>query len=147
MVELLVCLLFWAIAGTAYTLAGQFPELTMAEGMGAGFFPRVLAALVGVMSVGALIMVIQRGAYRQSFVWSKIWLPSLFLIIVCAYVLVISSLGFALATFLFLLIAMKLMKVSWKQTLLYSPVLTGMVYLVFHIIMRVPLPPGTIWSG
>lgn len=148
MAELLVCLIVLAMAAMAYTLAGGFPELTMKEGMGAAFFPRALAALAGVMTVAVLVMAIRRRAYRQIFVWSKTWLPLLFLIIGCAaYVLVISSLGFTLATFLFLLTAMKLMKVSWKQVLIYSPVLTGVVYLVFHIMMRVPLPPGTIWSG
>ena len=67
---------------------------------------------------------------------------------ILVYMLTLEWLGFLLASYLFLVITMRLLgSERWWLNLVVSAVALGLIYLVFRTAFSVILPVGRIWQG
>jgi putative tricarboxylic transport membrane protein len=135
LVTLLVSILaFWK----SYTIAG-FSALSSP-----GAFPMAASA---VMIIAALIVVIGN-LRRKSRLSSEAILPRvllLFVLLVILYALALVPLGFIPASFVFLLLGMKLLyRASWGRCLVISIGSLVVVYVVFRLMFQVVLPQGIV---
>ena len=64
----------------------------------------------------------------------------------CLYALILEHLGFALTTFLFMVLVLKLEPRRWTFILPArgNRPATAFFFLLFKVLLRVPLPPGNI---
>lgn len=64
------------------------------------------------------------------------------------YMLALERLGFVVASYLFLVVMMRLLGgTRWGVNLTVSAVVLGAIYLVFQTIFSVVLPTGTLWRS
>jgi putative tricarboxylic transport membrane protein len=130
-------LLLWK----SYTIAG-FSALSSP-----GAFPMAASA---VMVLGALIVVIGNARRRGRLSGEKV-LPGtlvLFTGLVVAYAVALVPLGFLLASFLFLVLGMKLLyHASWARCLAITLGALVVVYVVFRLLFQVVLPEGIVPEG
>jgi putative tricarboxylic transport membrane protein len=65
-----------------------------------------------------------------------------------AYMLLLDVLGFLIASYLFLVVSMRLLgSRRWGLNLLVSAVCLGAIYLIFQTVFSVVLPAGTLLQG
>lgn len=77
-------------------------------------------------------------------VWTALWaLRPLFLLL--AYVVVMTTLGFLLATFLYVTLTVKqLGQRTWWASALFAAGLTAVIFVLFSYAFEVRLPPGVV---
>lgn len=137
------------------------PQEYLRFGGGAATYPRLLAVVFVVLAI--FLIKESRKIYKQrkeekeasvSAPTGSAPVSLIFIILLSlAYPYTIHYLGFRLGTFLFLVLGiMKLkgIKSSVLETLsilVISAVATGVIYLFFYKIVRVPLPIGEIFGG
>jgi putative tricarboxylic transport membrane protein len=137
----------------------QFEKALDSDVIGPRFFP-LLLALMGITL--AIIQFLysrtpatggessrsdsfEAGKLRNFFNRIDDLLPLIMLVI---YVILMFSLGFILTTFLFGVVTLKLMhQPTWRGASVSSAALTLSVYVVFKILLAIPLPVGTIFEG
>jgi hypothetical protein len=131
-----------------------FQAGTFTEGIGGapgpGFFPRVLAVIVGFLSV--LELITSRKAVESEASASvklfckenvKVWI-SLGLII--GYFIGLKVLGFAISTIMYLFIMLKYYKVKNKIVQISIPIgITAVLFIVFTVLLDVQLPSGILF--
>lgn len=113
---------------------------------GPGFFPFLLAI---VLALFALALIYQNWArdklslpFWQRYSWLR---PLLGLIILTGYAVLLNSLGFIISTFLFLIVWMAVIeRLRWKTILGVSIATTVALYLIFGLLLDVPLPKGLL---
>ncbi|MBE3128319.1 MAG: tripartite tricarboxylate transporter TctB family protein [Actinobacteria bacterium] len=73
--------------------------------------------------------------------------PVLLLVTVFGYAILLNQIGYILATLIFLVAIMLLLKASVKSTLIFAPIVTIFVYVLFDIFINLGLPRGflEIW--
>ncbi|TPE50957.1 tripartite tricarboxylate transporter TctB family protein [Amaricoccus solimangrovi] len=127
-------LLLWK----SYTIAG-FSALSSP-----GAFPMAASA---VMVFSASLVVIGNARRRGRLSGEEI-LPRtvvLFTALVIAYAAALVPLGFLPASFLFLILAMKLLyRASWLRSLIIALASLALVYIVFRLVFQVVLPQGIV---
>ena len=62
--------------------------------------------------------------------------------LVIGYMLTLRSLGFLVATFVFCTLSMLLLRVMWLRSVVFSVIITLVMYWVFGSLFRLPLPRG-----
>lgn len=113
---------------------------------GPGFFPFLLAIVLALFSFALIFQNWVRDKSPLPF-WQKGgWLrPLLGLIILTGYAIIMNSLGFLISTFSFLLIWMAVIeRLSWKRIIMVSIATTITLYLIFGLLLDVPLPKGLL---
>jgi putative tricarboxylic transport membrane protein len=129
--------------------AGTFPE-GMAGAPGPGFFPRVLATIVGFLSVLQLITsrkVVEDEASASVKLFckenAKVWISLGFIIV---YFIGLLTLGFAISTFMYLFIMIRYYKIKNKIILISVPAgVTAVLFTVFTVLLDVQLPSGILF--
>jgi len=158
---------FGAVAVALFVYASGFPVREgQAAAVSPGFYPRILAAILVVLSViqisGAVLTEIRnRRADGESAgealppVWKDKNTLTLFgvtLGALIAYPFVMRLIGFAITGFLFLgtlILALSGGYRKGKQLVFIAGVTVGIsivTYLVFRLFLKVPFPAGIIWS-
>jgi hypothetical protein len=66
------------------------------------------------------------------------------LVALCFYALAMERLGFAPTTFLFMLLALRLEPRRWTFIIPAAIGATAFFFLLFKVLLRVPLPPGIL---
>ena len=144
---LLSVFLLWSAYGisglSSFTSAGSFPM-----------------AVTAVMVITGFIIVVQTirsspdGQDTQGSAWAhfvrQISPPVIVLtaLSILVYMLTLEWLGFVLASYLFLVITMRLLgSERWLLNMVVSAVALGLIYLVFRTAFSVILPVGRIWQG
>lgn len=148
--ELAFCALLLALSlfllWQAYGISG-FESLTSA-----GMFPMLATATMVVTGAVFVVQSLRRGpadssgrGHWQSFVarvTPPIWFG--FTLAVCLYMLALSRLGFVGASFLFLLLSMRLLgSRRWLLNASVSAASLAAIYVVFQTIFSVVLPQGS----
>lgn len=144
----------------------DFPPPSNTENLGPAFFPTILAVLLAFLALllilnsflfrgasgkekgGAVIQGAERSEEDSSgtdeisytFLFGTMGLSFL-------YVALISTLGFLISTFLFLIILIRFLGYEkWVNNLTSSFVLTAVLYLLFATALGVSLPAGILFS-
>jgi putative tricarboxylic transport membrane protein len=142
---------FSAVALVVFSLAVGFKASTFPLGnlksIGPGFFPLVLAALLGLLSLGLLVSSLAGREEKEPAKWPDRWagivivLAALF-----AYGFLLKFLGFSLSTFLFSLALLKYgYPKGWWTPLGGALATTFFTLVVFKYWLGTPFPAG--WVG
>ena len=110
------------------------------------YYPRMLALLLAVLSISLIVRaVLHREGGSVSV--NKELLKNIGIIfgLILLYALLFPFVGFAASSFLFLVCGVRLYGGSWKEALLCGVPVTAGVYIVFHILMKVPMPQGILF--
>lgn len=148
-----ICLLIFS--GVLYFQSGTFP---VREGrvkvLNAGFYPQLLAVVLGILALLLLVVSLRKtSGYQKS---NKFWTTksALFLFFITLGMLIIypfllSSLGFVVATFIFIVILVYCLsdkkKFSLTSILLVSTGITAIIFLVFKVFIKIPFPTGYLF--
>ncbi len=139
------CLLFLAIVIFVY--AYQFPP-TRFEIVGPGFMPQIMAVCLGVLSI-ALIASARKGDAEEASAEAPQSSPfAVVLLLLLIYVGILRLVGFRAATFVFLVSCMTVLSGEVKKLPRFALLSLGLVliiYYVFHNLMGIFLPRGSIF--
>ncbi|MBM4330637.1 MAG: hypothetical protein FJ117_05315 [Deltaproteobacteria bacterium] len=156
-----VCMLL--IGGFIYYDSLKFPMPVeyLKFGGGAASYPRLLAVILIILAVLLLkesraLLKARRGTEEavsprvRDLISGSL---TFILILSLAYSYIIDFIGFRLGTFLFLMAAIFKLKgakpalSSVLSVVGLSAVATGVIYALFHLLVRVPFPVGKIFGG
>ncbi len=146
-VELLFAILWVALAVWLYVEAGNFTESSAT-------FPRALAVLLGgcglALTAKTVVKLRQQQAELQQPLFHAPGRVLMGFVLVFAYLLLMSNIGYIAASLLFgLLLPLLAGYRRWKQTLLVTGGTLVFIWLVFSVLLDRPLPQGIIesWLG
>lgn len=144
---LLSAFLLWTAVGISglqsYTSAGAFP-------MAASAIMLVCALVVAARVVQAEEEPREEGQSVSQAFFSRIAPPVVLStsVAILAYMWLLDRLGFVVASYLFLMVSMRLLgSVGLGRNALVSAVALGAIYGVFQTVFAVALPAGTLWQG
>jgi putative tricarboxylic transport membrane protein len=146
-----------AIAGFVYGQAGQFAEGGASLARNPALYPRILAVIV--FAIGAILLVQaavaaarvraagggkRREAKKKDAAGMRnVAFTALILIV---YVGAIYLLGFIIPTAAFMLATPMTLGTKFKTALLVSVPATAVIYVVFFILFKVPIPSGILFQ-
>lgn len=138
--SVLIALWVWAVSASYPVL----PDIS--RGLSPAAVPRFYVLVLA--SIG-LCIAWQGYASRkraERFDWRLLRMPGIFLGLAAVYYAIMQPLGFLVATPAFLLAGATLLRIDWRKGLLFAGGMTGAVYVIFHLLLRVPLPVGMLWE-
>ena len=111
---------------------------------GPGFLPFGLAFVLIILSLALILQSRTNGGSPKPFWAKRTWLrPLLGVLSLVFYALFFDWIGFILTTFIFLVIWMWVIeRLRWRTILSISIGTTAALYLIFNLLLEVPLPPG-----
>jgi len=142
--------LFWLLLGLSALLGSIMLGLGRVREPGSGFLPLIASITI---SVFALIIFIQSWGKDQennrtlASLWHGLrWKRALAVCFITAgYILFFERLGFAMATFLFLMTLLKGMEsIAWWKALLLSGFTTSLAYLLLSFSLESTIPKGIL---
>lgn len=71
--------------------------------------------------------------------------PLMICVLLAGYLILLHILGFSAATFIFLILVYQLLGGSLKEGIVFSGLLTLGEYIVFGMLLKVPLPQSLFW--
>lgn len=144
---LLSAFLLWAavdISGlTSYTSAGAYPMAAAAT--------MLVCALIVLVQTVRLPIEPEASGWPAWRVFVRRIAPPVIVsssLAIALYMYALDRLGFVVASYLFLVLMMRLLgSARWGLNLTVSAVVLGAIYLVFQTVFSVALPAGTVWRG
>ncbi len=129
-------------------------EAGTADNPGAGLFPRIIGLILTLSSLLLLLRSLRHRTEKNKMgtLWQELSAGKLVSAIsvvgsVVLYLIVLNTAGFLLASpFLVFFLARIMGGSHWMANLILGVVSSGVIYWLFWIIMRVPIPPG-FWGG
>ena len=112
---------------------------------GSGFFPVISGACIAVFSGIWLISIRKEQSEEDSPFWEKgEWIrPTFAVLITMGYAAIMDDFGFILSTFLFIATWQFCIEhEKWIRNMVISLVGTASMYMIFQILLSVPLPRG-----
>lgn len=128
-------------------MTSQLPPSTIQGDIGPAVFPYFSAGLLMFCGAGLLIT----GNQKEASIFDKRALKRLALIfgVVLLYCIVMSYIGFLVPTVVIFFVLTTMFAedadVAWWKRLLYSVVLTLVIYLLFHNILNLKLPTNQLF--
>lgn len=147
-----------AVSLFVFYYSARFPKFISGdkELPGPSFFPRLLALFIlgfGLffLAHGLYSMIKDKRGFRFEGILKRIRpkvLLSSIAVLSTAFILqpVLNLLGTILGFTITGAFLMRLFRVKWIQSLIYSFVLAVVIYLIFRVIFKLPLPEGKIFS-
>ena len=142
--------LFWALIGILFCIGGFHYGIRRSGIPGPGFLPFVTGIILVALS---LILLISRFLDRGGRAGPKeepmpggLALSRILIVLgaLCLYVLILEPLGFMVTTFLFMIVLLRLEPRKWMFILLVSIGATAFFFVLFKVLLRVPLPAGVL---
>jgi len=141
---------FWALVGILFCIGGIHYGIRRSGIPGPGFLPFVTGLILVALS---LILLISRLLKRRDEADSigepmpggqalRRILKALGAL--CLYVLILEPLGFMLTTFLFMVLVLRLEPRRWTFIIPVAIGATAFFFVLFKILLRVPLPSGIL---
>ncbi len=144
-------LLGLALTGYVWIITGTFPEDQVVR-VGPAFFPRILAVCLG---LSCLVLLIKALVDRQvisasrgfSFRDPGFQRAVIALAATVVYCFVLEPFGFIVASIIYLLFLMSLLKDrKYLQMLLTAVAVTLTLYLIFSVFLHITLPMGSLYG-
>lgn len=136
----------------------EWPVYDYNSGYGPGFYPRMLAIVLIVLSMLLVIDETVKAAKARRMADSSAELsderiikidelkyPLIFLGLMAVYILLLNVLGFILDTILFLIAGTQILKGKLLTSIIISLVFSFAIYFIFANLLRVNLPTGMIF--
>ena len=141
---------FWALVGILFCIGGVHYGLRRSGIPGPGFLPVVTGLILIVLSLILLISRFLRQRDEASSAEKR--MPSgealkrilKALGALCLYTLILERLGFAMTTFLFMVVLLRLEPRRWTFIIPAALGATAFFFFLFKVLLRVPLPPGIL---
>ncbi len=144
------CSLFWMLF--AIVMGRQASQLPMGEMRepGAGFFPLLIAVVIGLLAVLALIQALQKKSGKrlenarsvEPFRW---WNLVIIATALTAYALTLQKVGFLINTFLLMLLLVKMIEPqSWTKSLIAALITAVVSELFFNVLLNAQIPRGIL---
>jgi putative tricarboxylic transport membrane protein len=145
------CSLFWLLFSVVMSReAFRLPMGEMRD-PGAGFFPLMIALVTGLLALTALVQSLkvkkekdQAPATRSTepFRW---WNLAVIIVALIAYALTLTTLGFMINTFLFMLVLLKVIEPqTWKKAILAAVITAVTSDLFFNVLLQAQIPSGML---
>lgn len=134
----IIGIVFIAIAIVFYVVTMDFPEKSQG-------YPLIM---ISVMTILAVMLIIQSFIKKPEKSWKELfghvhWKRFFFVFGSCfAYILLVNFIGFFVTTLSYLIITMVVLKANLKTILLAVPFFMLLIFLVFSVFLKVPLPTG-----
>jgi putative tricarboxylic transport membrane protein len=145
--------LIWFFLGIALCLGSIKLKLGNLHNPGAGLMPFGAGALLGLLGLVLIFRTALKTGGGQGVTTEKFWAKEnwikflITLVAMFGYVLFFKSLGFLLATFLFLLLLFKLTETKrWVRPMVFSAVIGVLGYLLFCVWLKGQFPRGILES-
>lgn len=142
--------LFWLLLGLTALFGSIKIGLGTVREPGSGFLPFIASITISVFAVIILAQSLGKDEERDrtlASLWRGLrWKrPLAVCIITAGYILLFERLGFALATFLFLMTLLKGMEsIAWWKALLLSGFTTSLSYLLLSFSLESTIPKGIL---
>jgi putative tricarboxylic transport membrane protein len=144
------CSLFWILFSVV--MSGEAFRLPMGEmrDPGAGFFPLLIGLVTGLLALIALVQSLGKKEKNHApaprttepFRWWNLVVITAALI---AYALTLTTLGFMINTFLFMLILLKVIEPqTWKKAVLAALITAVTSDLFFNVLLGAQIPSGIL---
>jgi hypothetical protein len=145
--------IFCLILGLFYLIYSlEYPAGNVAN-MQPGFFPRLIGMVVIGLSGGAFLSSLKQWgrtkptALWEGLQWKNLVSAAMAIAGIVLYLVFLNAIGFLAASFLLVFSLARIMGGrSWILNALSGAVTSGLMYWAFWIVMRVPLPLGTLWE-
>lgn len=144
-VALGICAIVTAVA--VWIASRGYPTTAnISMGLGAAFFPRLIAVGMGLLGVAIAIQGFGRRDRKDEgrVGYTRLWRPSLFMAVILAYFWGLLEIGFVGATVPFLVAEMAIMRAPMFKAVLVAIIVTLGAYVVFDVILQVPLPTSNL---
>lgn len=142
MVEKIFSISLFIVSVLGYHTAKSFENSFMIDsGLGAGFFPKIICIILGILAV--ILLLSERK--KESYKFTRDNLITLYMILICVgYVVIINKFGYLISTILFSFTIIKLLnKNNFISNLIFSLLFPTGIYLLFSRVFSVSLP---VWS-
>ena len=148
--DIFVGIVMLVFSTIAYLLTLHFPGgESVADGLGPAFFPRLV--IICMLLIGGFVflkgLLTLRDGIPLDLKISDLKSPILLLIMTFGFAICMYFFGFFVATPIFMIGAMIIWRVPWQRSFLIGVCLTGVLYVFFKMILRIPLPRGSFFGG
>lgn len=133
---------FLLFAAVVFLISFQFPN-SDASYKDPAVYPNALAILIVVISSVLLIqgiISVKKDKSSERISQGAVKLPLVLIGMTIAYILLMQVIGFIFSTFIYLLLVFLSFGGYKKPGIVFSLVLTGAEYALFHVVLRVRLP-------
>ncbi len=142
--------LFWILVGILFCIGGLSYGIRRSGIPGPGFLPFVTGLILVALSVTLLVArLLKRRGSAGSIgepMPGGLALSRILKVLgaLCLYVLILEPLGFILTTFLFMVLLLRLEPRSWLLIVPGAIGATLFFFVLFKVLLRVPLPSGLL---
>lgn len=142
--------LFWILLGVLFCIGGLHYGIRRSGIPGPGFLPFVTGLILVALSLILLASrLLKRGGAAGSIgepMPGGLALGRILKVLgaLCLYVLILEPLGFLLTTFLFMVLVLRLEPRSWLFIVPGAIGATLFFFVLFKVLLRVPLPQGVL---
>lgn len=148
MKSVVTSLIFLAFSIVMLTLSAHIKPL-MKNDVGSGFFPKVIGIAMVAISVFRLALALREKNSEKKAPKDDLFGGLTTILLVGAYCMIFSSVGFIIATALYLFFQILVLtpkeKRSWPVTILITVIAPVAIYALFVYAINTPLPKG--WFG
>jgi putative tricarboxylic transport membrane protein len=149
----LYCSLFWLLFSVVMGQQAFRLPMGVMRDPGAGFFPLLIALLTGLLAILALVEALREKQEptaaqaeapgpTERFRW---WNIAVILAALIAYALTLTTVGFLVNTFLFMLLLLKVIEPqTWTKSLLASGITAAASELFFNGLLNAQIPKGIL---
>jgi len=146
--DIVTSVVFLGLSAAIYSVVKDYPTGTVQEGMGARLFPLLLTISLAILSLVLLMQAsLQRNPPEEEEVSGKdallgrrLIVPAVLIVLLALYLVSLEEAGFLIATPIFLLITMRVLGSGFKEAAVVGVAFTVVVYLIFDLLLKVPLP-------
>jgi putative tricarboxylic transport membrane protein len=143
--------LFWLLFSVVMSREAFRLPLGQMRDPGAGFFPLMIGLLMGVLAIIALLQSLKEKkkspassepCAAERFRW---WNLVVIVAALVAYALTLTTVGFLINTFLFMLLLLKVIDPqNWRKSLLASLITAVVSELFFNVLLGAQIPTGIL---
>ncbi|MBE2895919.1 tripartite tricarboxylate transporter TctB family protein [Pasteurellaceae bacterium HPA106] len=144
-----IYIFFLAVASFALYYANTFPDFTMANDIGAARFPLFYATALALLCLIGIGKTLFKPSLTEPISSLPLNIKRAIIAIIfnILTIYLIPIIGFYLASFLFSCVLMLLLGIKSKKNIILTALgITILIYIVFQLLLNVPLPLGIIFE-
>lgn len=136
---------FFIVVGiVVFALSGDLPVGTLSS-PGSGLLPKLVTSLMMLFGLIVLLGAKSSGAFR-SLRWAELPHAAKVLAVTCVVISLYTTIGFVASILLLLLgLTVAVERLPLVRAGVFSAAMTGLTYVVFDLVLGVPLPVGSVW--